>query len=282
MIGLNDLEMMMPLLQSVTIKLPQKMPIAGFPYTVPFIKTTEQVNFSAPITFLVGENGSGKSTFLEMIACAIGSITVGAEPVTTDKTLAPIRQFADAHLKLVWSKRTKKGFFMRAEDFFGYAKRMSQIQTELQSDLADVDEEYAGKSAFTRALAELPYKRELHEMNQSYGDGLDANSHGEGFFKLFQRRFVGEGVYLLDEPEAPLSPNRQLAFLVMLKDMIGRGGQFIIATHSPILLAYPNATILNFDEGYIRPIAYDDLEHVTVTRNFLNNPQAYLRHLFED
>jgi predicted ATPase len=271
----------MPILQSVTIKIPQKAP-TGFPYTVPFIKTTSQVNLSAPITFLVGENGSGKSTFLEMLACAIGSVTVGSESVSTDKSLAPIRQFADAHLKLVWSKRTKKGFFMRAEDFFGYAKRMTQIQAEMRSDLADVDEEYKGRSAFARSLAELPYKRELYEMKNDYGDGLDANSHGEGFFKVFQRRFVGEGVYLLDEPEAPLSPNRQLSFLVMLKDKIDKGGQFIIATHSPILLAYPNATILNFDDGHIRPVAYDDLEHVTITRSFLNNPQAYLRHLFED
>ncbi|MCU0482272.1 MAG: AAA family ATPase [Anaerolineae bacterium] len=270
------------LLESIQFNsLPKSHP-RTFPYTIPFIQNTKKVHFNTPITFLVGENGSGKSSFLEMIACAIGSITVGTESVTTDKFLAPIRQFAEAYLKLVWSKRTKKGFFMRAEDFFGYAKRMAQTQAEMQSDLQAVDEEYAEKSAFTRALAEMPYKRELYEMQKDYGDGLDANSHGEGFFKLFQRRFVGEGVYLLDEPEAPLSPNRQLAFLVMLKDMIGRGGQFIIATHSPILLAYPNATILNFDEGHIRPIVYDDLEHVTVTRNFLNNPQAYLRHLFDD
>jgi len=103
--------MVMPLLQSLTINVAQKSPTT-FPYSVPFIETTQQVNFSAPITFLVGENGSGKSTFLEMLACAIGSVTVGSEPVSTDKSLTPIRQFADAHLKLVWSKRTKKGFFM--------------------------------------------------------------------------------------------------------------------------------------------------------------------------
>mgnify|MGYP002402126397 FL=1 len=253
-----------------------------FPYTIPFIQNTHKVHFTTPITFLVGENGSGKSSFLEMIACAIGSITVGAETVTTDKTLAKIRQFADSHIKLVWSKRTKKGFFMRAEDFFGYAKRMSQIQDELQSDLDDIVQNDSHLSALAFALKQSPFKRELHGIQESYGDGLDANSHGEGFFKLFQRRFVGEGIYLLDEPEAPLSPNRQLAFLVMLKDMIKNSGQFIIATHSPILLAYPNATILSFDGGHIQPVNYEDLEHVTVTRHFLNNPQAYLRHLFDD
>jgi predicted ATPase len=270
------------LLKSIQLNLSQKSHPAVFPYTIPFIQNTQKVHFNTPVTFLVGENGSGKSSFLEMIACSIGSITVGAESVTTDKTLANIRQFADAHLKLVWSKRTRKGFFMRAEDFFGYAKQISQLQDELQSDLEDIVQNDNQSSPLAFALKQSPFKRELHGIRQAYGDGLDANSHGEGFFKLFQSRFTGEGVYLLDEPEAPLSPNRQLAFLVMLKDMIGRGGQFIIATHSPILLAYPNATILSFDNAQIQPVHYEDLEHVTVTRNFLNNPQAYLRHLFDD
>lgn len=270
------------LLKSIQFNLSQKSYPHIFPYTIPFIQNTHQVHLNTPITFLVGENGSGKSSFLEMIACAIGSITVGEESVLTDKTLINIRQFADAHLKLVWSKRTKKGFFMRAEDFFGYAKRMSMLQDELQSDLDDIEQEDNQQSELARVLKQSPFKRELYGIRQAYGDGLDANSHGEGFFKLFQRRFVGEGVYLLDEPEAPLSPNRQLAFLVMLKEMIERGGQFIIATHSPILLAYPHATILSFDDGHIHPVAYEDLEHVTVTRNFLNNPQAYLNHLFRD
>jgi len=270
------------LLKTIRLNLSQKSYPNIFPYTVPFIKTFSEIEFTTPVTFLVGENGSGKSTFLEALACAIGSIAVGSEPITSDKSLAPIRQFADVHIRLLWSKRSRKGFFMRAEDFFGYAKRMSQIADEMQADLSALDEDYRGRSAFARSLAEMPFKRELYDMKQSYGDGLDANSHGEGFFKLFRSRFTGEGVYLLDEPEAPLSPNRQLALLVMLKEMVTLGGQFNIATHSPILLAYPNATILSFDDGHIHPVAYDDLEHVTVTRNFLNNPDAYFRHLFSD
>jgi predicted ATPase len=128
----------------------------------------------------------------------------------------------------------------------------------------------------------MPYAREVHELRKSYGDGLDANSHGEGFFKLFRSRFVGEGLYLLDEPEAPLSPSRQLSLIAMIHQMIAQGGQFIIATHSPILMAYPGATLLSFDDGRIQSVAYDTLEHVTVTRNFLNNPDAYLRHLLAD
>ena len=118
-------------------------------------------------------------------------------------------------------------------------------------------------------------------MQRSYGASLDSNSHGEAFIKLFQERFSGEGLYLLDEPEAPLSPTRQLSLIALLKQMVDQNGQFVIATHSPILLAYPGAQILSFDGGHMRPVAYEDLEHVTVTRSFLNNPQAYLKYLLE-
>src|SRR5690606_36824116 len=131
---------------------------------------------------------------------------------------------------------------------------------------------YQGRSRMACNLARMPYAREVGEIRRSYGAGLDANLHGEGFLKLFERRFVGEGLYLVDEPEAPLSPTRQMSLLALIKLMVDRGGQFLIATHSPILLAYPGAHILSFDGGTIAPAAYQDLEHVLVTRYFLNNP----------
>jgi len=129
-------------------------------------------------------------------------------------------------------------------------------------------------------MARLPYKRELYEMKRRYGDDLSARSHGESYFTLFNSRFVPDGLYLLDEPEAPLSPIRQLAFLSMIKELVEtRRAQFIIATHSPILMAYPGAEILQFDGKSIRSVRYDDVEHVAVMRGFLNNPEQYLRHL---
>lgn len=267
------------LLKSVELKAPVKETPAGFPFNVPFVRHFEAIAFRSPITFLVGENGSGKSTFLEALACAAGSTTVGAESVATDQTLKRVRDFAQAHLKLIWSKRTKKGFFMRSEDFFGYARKMAQVRAEMEADLSHIDEAYKGRSKTARDLARMPYMREIGDMERAYGESLDSNSHGEGFFKLFRERFHGEGLYLLDEPEAPLSPTRQLTLITMLKLMVDQGGQFIIATHSPILLAYPSAQILSFDEPAITEVAYDTLEHVTVTRDFLNNPEAYLRHL---
>ncbi len=251
---------------------------SGFPFNVPVIRALNEIEFRTPVTFFVGENGSGKSTLMEAIACAIGSVTVGSQSVNTDPSLAQMRKLAQ-YLRLAWTKRTLKGFFLRAEDFFGYAKKIAQTRQELESDLSNVDAEYKGRSQLAKDLAKLPYRNEVGALKRRYGDGLDARSHGEGFMALFQSRFVPGGLYLLDEPEAPLSPLRQLSFLSALKQMITEESQFIIATHSPIILAFPEAQILSFSNGEIRRVEYDELEHVTLTKEFLNNPGAYLRNL---
>jgi predicted ATPase len=182
-------------------------------------------------------------------------------------------------MRLSWRKRTHRGFFLRAEDFFGFARRMAHLQEDLEKEVKAVDEGYQGRSALAKDLARMPYLRELAGLKQRYGDGLDNFSHGESFLQLFQSRFVPNGFYLLDEPEAPLSPVRQLAFISALKQMVAQDSQFVIATHSPILLAFPGATILSFDGGQVHPVSYASLEHVTVTRAFLDDPEAFLRQL---
>lgn len=250
----------------------------GFPFDLPLVKSLRELEFTTPVTLFVGENGTGKSTLLEAIACAVEAVTVGSENIHTDKSLGEVRRFAQS-LKLTWVKRTHRGFFLRAEDFFGYARKMNQVRADLQADLDAVDEDYRGRSAFAINQAKMPYQRELGDLQHRYGDGLDQRSHGESFLTLFQSRFVPGGLYLLDEPEAPLSPLRQLAFLSMVKDMAEQNGQFIIATHSPIILAFPGATILSFDKLPIQPVAYADLEHVNLTKAFLNDPEAFLNRL---
>lgn len=265
-------------LKSITFK-KREQEVNSFPFNVPVMRGLEEIQFTAPVTFFVGENGSGKSTLLEAIACAVGSITVGSESVKTDKSLAEVRKFAQ-QMRLSWGKRTHKGFFLRAEDFFGYAKSLSAMRHELEDDLKAVDETYDGRSKLAVDLAKLPYKNELHAIKNRYGEnGLDSYSHGESFLTLFQSRFVPGGLYLLDEPEAPLSPIRQLAFLSALKRMVAEDSQFIVVTHSPMLMAFQPAVILSFDDGKIQPVKYDDLEHVKLTRAFLNDPDAYLNHL---
>jgi predicted ATPase len=261
-----------------TVSLKGAPPQAGFPFTVPVIRTLDDIDFTSDVTFFVGENGSGKSTLLEALAVAARMITVGSDEAGRDYTLNTVRPLADA-LHLTWNKRTRRGFFMRSEDFFGYVKHLGQTRETLKRDLQQVDEDYQGRSRMAQDLARSPYMRELHALQSSYGDNLDAYSHGESYFTLFKARFVPGGLYLLDEPEAPLSPMRQLALLSMLKLMVDQDAQFIIATHSPIIMAYPGATILSFDEGAVKPVAYEELEHVVITRTFLNNPEAYLQHL---
>ena len=250
---------------------------ATFPYSVPAIRTMGELSFPTPVTFFVGENGSGKSTLLEAIAAAVGSPTVGSESVTDDVTLATQRHLGRA-LRLVWEKRTHRGFFLRAEDFFGFAKTLSRMRSELQQRLADIAHEYEGRTAHARGLAEGPVLSSLADMEQRYGVDLDANSHGQSFLRLFQSRFVPGGLYLLDEPEAPLSPQSQLGLIAMLKDMTSTS-QFVIATHSPILLAFPGATIYTFDSLPIRHVQFEELEHVTLTRDFLRDPEQFLRRL---
>jgi predicted ATPase len=249
-----------------------------FPFNIPALQGLNALSLTTPVTFLVGENGSGKSTLLEAVATAVGSITVGAADAERDPALQAARQLAD-QLRLVWQKRTRTGFFLRAEDFFGYVKRLGQMRNELEVEMKRVNGEYDGRSQLAQNLARMPYARELHAMEEQYGRSLDTFSHGESFLELFQARFRPGGLYLLDEPEVPLSPSRQLTFISLLKHMIEQESQFIIATHSPILLAFPGAEILSFDERPLQPLLYEELEHVTLTRSFLNNPEQYLRYL---
>jgi len=205
-------------------------------------------------------------------------VTAGAAPAGRDPELKSVRRLAD-RMRLTWNRRTKMGFFLRAEDFIGWIRDQAQIRAELQADLERVDDEYEGRSEYARGLAKMASAGQLRAMHDRYGDGLETRSHGQQFLDFFRTRFVPDGLYLLDEPEAPLSPMRQLAFLSLIKEMLSENAQFVIATHSPILMAFPDAEILSFDHAPPRRMDFDDLEHVRITRDFLNDPGAYLRHL---
>jgi predicted ATPase len=270
----------MPHLRSITFTTPSAAAAAQYPFTVPALRALQgqTLTLTAPVTMFVGENGSGKSTVLEGLARAIGCITVGSQGAEQDSTLGHIGPLADS-LKLVWNRKTRRGFFMRAEDFFGYALRMQQSLAEMEAEIRRIEADDT-ISQTAKGFAIMPYAHEASDMRRRYGDGLDTMSHGESFLRLFQQRFVPNGLYLLDEPEAPLSPMRQLAFVAIIKHAVEEeGAQCIIATHSPIILAIPGATIYSFDGGTVAPIAYDDTEHVRLTRDFLNGPDQFLKHL---
>jgi predicted ATPase len=269
----------MPHLTRVSLSLPRSA--RGFPFDVPVIRALKELDLDAPLTYFVGENGSGKSTLLEALAIAARLPTVGSESAERDPTLEPQRALA-RKLKLSWTKRTHRGFFLRAEDFFGYARSLSKMRSEFEGRLQEIEVEYRDRSAYAKSLAMMPARSSLAEMENRYGADLDARSHGQSFLKLFESRFVPGGLYLLDEPEAPLSPQSQLALMVMLNYMLRENAQFVIATHSPILLAFPGARIYDFDRAPLAPVRYEELDHVALTREFLSAPERYLTMLFRD
>jgi predicted ATPase len=262
-------------LRSISLS-PAAKKLEAFPFGLPVVRKFRELKLRRAVTFLVGENGSGKSTLIEALAAAVGSVVVGGEDVRSDKTLAHARALG-SKLKLVWQNRTHRGFFLRAEDFFNFAKRVNQTSAELEEMAEEFERE--GLKGYGLRLAQGVVRGQRRALTNRYGEDADARSHGEGFLNLFQSRFVPGGLYLLDEPEAPLSPQRQLALLSMLKEMTGQDSQFVIATHSPILMALPGADILSFDHAPIRRVPYDEVEHVSLTRDFLNNPEAFLRRL---
>lgn len=268
----------MPHLRAIAKVTPSSEHAGQFPFSVPVVRELTTLSLDRPITLFVGENGSGKSTLLEGIAAAVGLPTVGTIAVGDDETLNTQRALGRA-LKLTWRVRTRRGFFLRAEDFFGFTKTLSKMRAEFLARLDEIDEEYRDRSDYAKGFAKLPFRNSLAEMERRYGIDLDANSHGQSFLRLFASRFVPGGLYILDEPEAPLSPQSQLALIAMINDMVAQDGQFLIATHSPILLALPGAVIYSCDRAPIEQVRFEELEHVVLTRDFLNDPGKFLRHL---
>jgi predicted ATPase len=272
-----------PQLMGVRYTLPKNASANRFPYSVPSIANLDgapPLDLDTPVTCFVGENGSGKSTLLEAIAIAANLPVAGhVGQAKDDPTLAEQKWLSYA-LTLTWRSRNNRGFFLRAEDFFGFQNLLKRERAEFLATRDRIEEEYADRSAHARGLALGPINNSLREMEVRYGADPDARSHGEAFLNFFQQRLVPRGLYLLDEPEAALSPQRQLALLAMMFELVADGAQFIIATHSPLLLAFPGARIYAFGD-VIEDTPWDETEHVRLTREFLNGPERYLRGLRE-
>ena len=237
-------------LNRVTLRRDEVPSFDEFPFTIPAIGSLDNLVIDQPVTFFVGENGSGKSTLMEAIAIALGLNPEGGSRNFRFATRES-HSGLNAHLRLSRSpRRVGDSYFLRAESYFNVATQIETLDSEPTLGPKLIPS-YGGRS--------------LHEQ-----------SHGESFFALFMTRLNGDGLYLLDEPEAALSPTRQLSFLSRLHELVGQGSQFLIATHSPILLAYPNATIYLMADGPPRKIAYRDTEHFAVTRNFLTRTEQML------
>jgi len=255
--------------------------LGGFPFSVPALRDLAVIEFDVPVTLLVGENGTGKSTLLEALALAADLPAVGSTRLAADPTLEPQRRLARL-FRLSWRRRSYRGFFLRAEDFFGFQRQLARARADHEEEMARIDREMADASSYARDLARGPHRASLSDMSRRYGDDPDAASHGEAFLRLFGSRLVPGGLFLLDEPEAALSPQSQLGFLAMVREAVASGSQFVIATHSPMLMAIPGATILAFDDPPVRRVAYEDLEPVRLMRDFLQAPQRFLRLIWSE
>jgi predicted ATPase len=226
-----------------------------YPFSLPAIRSLDRIDLHPKVTYFIGENGSGKSTLLEAIAVSLG---FNAEGGTKNFSFGTRRSHSELHEYLRVAKgvrRPRDGFFLRAESFFNVATEIERLDAE-PANAPPIIDSYGGRS--------------LHEQ-----------SHGESFLALMTERFGGQGLYILDEPEAALSPQRQLAVLSRIHDLILDNSQFIIATHSPILMAYPDACIYQCSKDGVSQISYKDTEHLQVTRDFLSNPERMLRILME-
>ena len=220
-----------------------------YPFSLPAIRTLESIDLHPKMTFFVGENGSGKSTLLEAMAVSLGFNAEGGSRNFGFSTRASHSELHD-YLRIAKGVRARDGFFLRAESYFNLGTEIEHLDAEPSGGGRIIDA-YGGRS--------------LHEQ-----------SHGESFMALLKNRFHGNGLYLLDEPEAALSPARQIEAMARLHELVLKGSQFIVATHSPILMAYPDVLILHCGASGVHPIAYEDTEHFRITRDFLNHRQRVL------
>lgn len=235
-------------LQKGKIESPNK-----YPFCLPAIKNLDELKFHPKVTFIVGENGSGKSTLLEAIAVAYG---FNAEGGTKNFNFSSRSTHSELYnyIRLIKGvKRPKNGFFLRAESLYNVATNIDKLDEEAGGPR--IIDSYGGRS--------------LHEQ-----------SHGESFLAIFLNRFSGKGLYILDEPEAALSPSRQMTIITRMHELVEQESQFIIATHSPIIMAYPDSVIYEIKED-LRIVKYENTEHYQLMKSFLNNPQRMLDLLME-
>lgn len=247
-----------------------------YPFNIPCINSVNELDLNQPITIFVGDNGSGKSTLLKAIAYYNNSINVSSHDIGSSY-YEEIKQLS-SKMKLSYDFKSRSGFFFSGEEFITYINQLKRMKQDLRDDLARVEEEYKDKSEFTKGQARMAYAGQLYEMNSMYEGELKDKSHGEGFLEFFKKRMHREGIYLLDEPETPLSAVNQYQLVVMITDLVRSGSQVIIATHSPIIMALKGAKIYNFTDK-IEEIEYDDIESVNFTKHFLNNKNNFLDRL---
>jgi predicted ATPase len=262
----------MPFLKSFSINTKKQHP---FPFNIPAVRFAKHIELDNRVTIFVGDNGSGKSTLLESLALKLNLPLIGG--FISDHQGFDAARALQPYIEIESGRSTSRGFFFRAEDFSDF---INSVENQHRKNSVDLDE-LKGKvddSIIKQMSDSMNYN--LRRMRKDYGDNMQAFSHGEAYITIMQTRIADKGIYLLDEPEAALSPVKQLSLLFLIMEILkSRNSQFIISTHSPILMGFPGARIYEIREEGMQQVNYEDTDHYRVTKAFLDNPDSYLRHI---
>lgn len=262
----------MPFLKSFSINTEKQNP---FPFNISAVKFAKQINLNPKVTLFIGDNGCGKSTLLETIALKLNLPLIGG--FIGSHAGFDAARILQSYTEIKWKRETSKGFFFRAEDFSDFVNSVENEQRKIGEDLREL-KGVVDDSIIKEMSDNMNYS--LFNMRKDYGENMQAFSHGEAYLRILQIRIGNKGVFLLDEPEAALSPLKQLSLIFLIVEILKSGNaQFIISTHSPILMGIPGASIYEITEESMGLVDYKDTEHYRITSTFLNDPNHYLRHL---
>ena len=262
----------MPFLKSFSINSDKQNP---FPFNIPAVKFARQIDLNERITIFAGDNGSGKSTLLETIAFYLNIPLIGGH--ITSLVGFEAARLLKPYLEIEWRRQTSKGFFFRAEDFSDFVNAVERGRDKINESLRELRGE-VDDAVIERMNQSMNYS--LYNVRKEYGEDMQAFSHGEAYLKILQTRVRDKGIFILDEPEAALSPASQLVLIAFVLEVLkGRNAQFIIATHSPILMGIPFATLYEIQEDGMKPVDFKETDHYKITKAFLDDPQNCLRHL---
>jgi predicted ATPase len=248
-----------------------------FPFNIPAVQFAKRINTAQPVTIFIGDNGCGKSTLLETIALKVKLPLIGGHiNAETDRSFEAAARLVP-YLDIEWGRQTYNGFFFRAEDFSDFIYKTHDNQYNIDNEMEELRNTLS-TADFKQFTENMNTKMKL--MKREYGDNLQAYSHGEAYLKIMHMRIQRKGIYILDEPEAALSPLKQLALISLILDICKKQQvQFIIATHSPIIMGLPDACLYEIQEKGMVKVNYQDTEHYRITRSFLENPKQYLKYL---
>ena len=248
-----------------------------FPLSLELFKENLTIDLSNNIIFLAGDNGSGKSTILDMIAYMSNSLRIAHEQNYNSidfKAFKGVQKYCSLSLK-----GYKNKYYFRSEDFITYINFLHKEKAYSLKELERINIEYKNKSKFALQQAQAPFSKTIYEIESMYNKDLLEQSHGQSYLDFFSSRLRENTLYILDEPEAALSFNSLLVFISFIKQYIDKGSKFIIATHSPVLLAMEEAVIYEITNNEIKKSSFDDLEQINLLKSFLKNPNSYLKHL---